>query len=103
MGLGMLGVGRNDFFHSDHIVPVSELIPRLVKLAHILVAHGQMELLTVVGEALVLYIHPRHQHIYAVTYTYIRVHETKSNIVCRLLLEKKTNTRSPFLLPSSSF
>src|SRR5660397_104797 len=29
------------------------------------------------------------QHIKAVSYTHLRAHETKANLVCRLLLEKK--------------
>ena len=28
-------------------------------------------------------------HIKAVSYTHLRAHETKANLVCRLLLEKK--------------
>ena len=30
---------------------------------------------------------------YSVSYTHLRAHETKANLVCRLLLEKKKRTK----------
>src|SRR5665809_119991 len=33
----------------------------------------------------------RHVEIFPVSYTHLRAHETKANLVCRLLLEKKKN------------
>src|SRR5660398_123741 len=33
------------------------------------------------------------QHAQPVSYTHLRAHETKANLVCRLLLEKKKNTQ----------
>ena len=32
---------------------------------------------------------PIHHHFESVSYTHLRAHETKANLVCRLLLEKK--------------
>ena len=32
---------------------------------------------------------------YTVSYTHLRAHETKANLVCRLLLEKKNTSPSP--------
>src|SRR5660397_268612 len=36
--------------------------------------------------------------IVAVSYTHLRAHETKANLVCRLLLEKKKKNQTKFLL-----
>src|SRR5660397_126490 len=37
---------------------------------------------------------PRARHLVPVSYTHLRAHETKANLVCRLLLEKKKKKRT---------
>ena len=39
-------------------------------------------------------VDPQAETITAVSYTHLRAHETVLDLVCRLLLEKKKNTRS---------
>ena len=51
---------------------------------------GMSGLGELVGEAI---IEHSPDQVEAVSYTHLRAHETVLDLVCRLLLEKKTNTR----------